>query len=183
MSAYHVIFEGQLTGEKPIANVKAQLAAMFKMNATQVEALFTGKPVAIKRNIDAETAKKYTAAFKKAGAVCRIIDASDSGNISQEQEKPAAKTPAASPTQTQSVSSASSDRMTGKDIVDIKIGNVPDFGLGEAGEALPMLKPDEMADIPDISDLSFSTDEQFLVKPKDVPEPKVDIGGLSIKKD
>ena len=179
MSTYHVVFEGQLTGEKALPEVKAHLATMFKMNSTQVEALFTGKPVAIKKNIDAETAKKFALAFKKAGAICRIVDANESA---KPQPKPAAQTP--SRTQSAPPSDVSSDRMAGKDIVDLQTpSSIPDFGLSQAGEAIPMLKSDEIADVPDVSNLSFSTDEQFLAKPKDVPEPKVDIGGLSIKKD
>src|SRR5688572_10688744 len=82
MADYQVIFEGKLTGERPLDEVKRSLAALFKMKAEQVDALFTGKPVIIKRDIDQATALKYQAAFKKAGAVCTVAT-DDAENTAQ----------------------------------------------------------------------------------------------------
>src|ERR1044071_6481430 len=73
LAEYQVVFEGKLTGELPLDEVKRNLSALFKMKAEQVDALFSGKPVVIKRDIDQATALKYQAAFKKAGAICSVL--------------------------------------------------------------------------------------------------------------
>lgn len=170
---YQVIFEGQITGEKDLADVKRQLAALFKMNNTQVESLFNGKPVVIKRDVDTQTAQKYAAAFKKAGAVCKITS---SGNT-----PPAAKT-------AQPASSAASkpqpESLAGRDIVNIKVpADLTGLSMANPGEDIPVLTIEADVNIPDTHGLSVATDEGYLAPQKNVPEPKVDISNLSIKKD
>jgi hypothetical protein len=186
---YNVIFEGQLSGDKDIADVKRQLAALFKMNATQVEALFTGKPVAIKRGVDADTAKKYAAAFKNAGAICKIAEA-DNGSDSTSGKPAQSTAPTSTPSKTSTGGTSNAlnelpeDRRAGKDIVDIAVPNeLPNLTIAQAGEKIPVLKADVAVKIPDTAGLSFSTDEKYLQPTKETPPPKVDIGGLSIKKE
>lgn len=181
---YHIVFEGQLSGEKSLPETKQQLATMFKMNATQVEALFTGKPVAIKRNVDQDTAKKYLAAFKKAGAVCKVVNANDETQTPSRDYANTANQQKSASNTAGTDSGITSDRMAGKDIVDLNIPDaIPNFGLGQPGDAIPTLKDNKKAVIPDTSGLSFSTDEKYLAPTKDIPEPKVDLGNLSIKND
>lgn len=178
---YHIVFEGKLTGEVGLADTKKQLAGMFKMNATQVEALFTGKPVVIKRNVDEATAAKFKAAFKKAGAVCRIVPA---GNGETTASKPARPADSASPPSAQSAGNDATGRMAGKDIVQKKVPqDLGGLAMGQAGEDIPTYAENIDIDIPDVSGLSFSSDEEgYLVPTKETPEPKVDISGLSYNK-
>jgi len=67
-----VVFHGTLTGAYPEETVKENLARQFAMPVERVEALFTGQPVVVKKNVDATTARKFQAAFEKAGAHCEI---------------------------------------------------------------------------------------------------------------
>lgn len=179
---YHVIFEGKITGEKDLAEVKRHLATMFKMNSTQVESLFSGKPVAIKRDVDTQTAQKYAAAFKKAGAVCRITG-SGNGDANAPVKPPAA--PAATrPASLASSPKTAPDNLSARDVVNISVpDDLSGLSMGQPGEAIPVLPVKINATIPDTQGLSVADDDGYLAPEKNIPEPQVDISSLSIKKD
>ena len=71
---FAVVFTGKIVAGVDLALVKTNLAQLFKIQAEQVTRLFTGKPVTVKKGLDEETAKKYQAALKKAGALCAVVD-------------------------------------------------------------------------------------------------------------
>ena len=180
---YHVIFEGRITGEIGLAEVKRNLAAMFKMNDAQVESLFSGKPVVIKRDIDAQTAQKYATAFKKAGAVCKVAD-SGNGDTTIPAKSPAVPTPAKTTPPTSSAPIPQAADLSRRDIVNIKVpGDLGGLSMGEPGEEIPVLSNEAEADIPDTAGLSVAMDDGYLAPQKNIPEPRVDISNLSIKKD
>lgn len=181
---YQVIFEGQLTGEFQLEQVKSQLAALFKMNAQQVETLFTGKPIAIKRNIDQQTALKYQAALKKAGANCQIQD-SQANTETTENNEP---TPPNQSTDSNNANTTSNDRTGrsfGKDIVHINVpADVAGLSVAAAGETIETLDKQEVVDIPDVSSLSLAAEDSVLIDAaEEIVEPKVDIAGLSLEQD
>ncbi len=176
----NVIFEGRLTGDLPLEQVKANLAAMFKMNGSQVESLFSGKPIAIKRNVDKQLANKYVTALQKAGAICKIISAEQTNTAAPPQNTQVKeKTPAQQPSSgTQQGASA---RNYGRDIVNLAVpADLSGLNMAEAGEIL-VESVEIQPEIPDTSGLSFSTDEKPLAPPTTTPEPKLDISGFSIE--
>lgn len=69
--SYQLILEGVAEGFD-LEEVKAKLAAFFKIKPEKVDAFFRGKPVAVKKGLDKETALKYKSVFDLAGATCRI---------------------------------------------------------------------------------------------------------------
>lgn len=71
---FQIVFRGETTGAYPVATVKEQLAALFRMPGERVEALFSGKPVVVKKNVDEATARRLEQAFARAGAVCEVHD-------------------------------------------------------------------------------------------------------------
>jgi hypothetical protein len=179
MADYQVIFEGKLTGERALDEVKRNLAALFKMKAEQVDALFTGKPVVIKRDIDQATALKYQAAFKKAGAVCTVGD--------DTVENPTPTKPKPAPSANTGGTANPKDRggrMAGKDIVNIALPqNLSGLSLAQAGAVLESLPINQEVKIPDTSGLSFSQDDAtYLAPATKVVEAKVDISGLALEK-
>lgn len=182
MAEYQVIFEGKLTGERPLDEVKRNLAALFKMKAEQVDALFSGKPVVIKRDIDQATALKYQAAFKKAGAVCTVTADMPENTAQRLQSKSSAITPAA--TGGSANPKDRGGRMAGKDIVNIAVPqNLSGLSLAEAGKVLETLPVNHNVKIPDTGGLSFSKDDAtHLAPPQKVAEAKVDISGLALEK-
>ena len=183
MATYHIAFDGKLTGDIELAIVKKNLAALFKMNATQVEALFTGKPVVVKRDVDEATAKKYAAVFKKAGAVCSVVNAEAQQRAATPPKSPA---PAPAGAAQQPPTASPQDRggrMAGKDIVHINVPqNLGDLSMAGAGEQIPTLDVDVDVQIPDTSSLSMSNDDGYLAPEHEDKPPQVDISGLSLEK-
>lgn len=103
---YNVIFAGQIVNGADPARVRENVAKVFRMDVTKVEALFSGKRVVVKKQADQATAMKLRALMKQAGAVCELepINASDgsdgsdaSGDVSRNQT--GARQPASEPAQ------------------------------------------------------------------------------------
>lgn len=188
MAEYQVVFEGKLTGELPPDEVKRNLSALFKMKAEQVDALFSGKPVVIKRDIDQATALKYQAAFKKAGAICSVL--SDAAENTGQRSKPQpASAPASAPAASRNIGGTANPkdrggRLAGKDIVNIAVPqNLSGLSMADAGAVLENLPDKQNARIPDTSGLSFSKDDAVYLAPtQKTAEPKVDISGLALEK-
>ncbi len=70
---YDLVFKGQLVKSVELNVAKRNLAALFKITPEKTEALFSGKPVVLKRNLDADAANKYRVAIKKAGALVDLV--------------------------------------------------------------------------------------------------------------
>ena len=71
---FKVVFEGKLTGDKPLEEVKQHLGAMLKKSPEEINRMYADLPVVVKMAVDEATAAKYENAFKKAGAECRLIE-------------------------------------------------------------------------------------------------------------
>lgn len=69
---FDIIFRGDIVFGHQLAEVKARLQQLFKADAAKVDALFTGRPVPLKRNLDEATANKYRDALLKAGAMVEV---------------------------------------------------------------------------------------------------------------
>lgn len=70
--AFDIVFTGALVAGREPAQVKAELARLFKTDAAGIGRLFCGQPVIIKKGVDRATADKYRAVLAKAGAMCEI---------------------------------------------------------------------------------------------------------------
>lgn len=69
---YKIVFEGStLPGFAP-DTAKANLAGLFNTDAAGIERLFTGRKVALKRNLQQAEAQKYLDALHQAGVDARI---------------------------------------------------------------------------------------------------------------
>ncbi len=69
---YTVFFEGRVMPGKSAGMVKERLKAALKTDDQGIAKLFTGTPVAVRRNMDLATAEKYQQVFAAAGAFCDI---------------------------------------------------------------------------------------------------------------
>ena len=69
---FRVLFRGEIAPGSEPAAVKAKLAGLFKTDVANIEKLFVGKPVVIKKDIDEQTAAKYRQALEKCGAVAIV---------------------------------------------------------------------------------------------------------------
>ncbi len=87
---FRLVFRGELLDGQHRAVVKRRLAERLNLDAGQIEKLFSGDPVVVKRDADRETAARYQSVFKQAGGLLRIqavvADAPDGRDV---PEKPA----------------------------------------------------------------------------------------------
>lgn len=70
---FDVVFRGHLAAGADEADVKAALARLFKSTPAQIERLFSGKRVVIKKNLDREQADKYREVLRNAGAKVSLV--------------------------------------------------------------------------------------------------------------
>ncbi len=65
---YKIVFAGELMPAAALDAVKDNLARLFKSDLAKIDALFTGSPVALKRDLSDAEADKYIGALQNAGA-------------------------------------------------------------------------------------------------------------------
>jgi len=75
---YHILFKGEALDGQNLDQVKAHFAKLFKADENKLNQLFSGKVVALKRDLAKPEAAKFQQLFKKAGAKVYIkaVDAS-----------------------------------------------------------------------------------------------------------
>ncbi|MCB1741192.1 MAG: hypothetical protein KDK91_12530 [Gammaproteobacteria bacterium] len=69
-----IVFQGELIDGFDGAEVRTNLARLFKADAQRIEAMFTGRAVVIKKALDPDGARHYEAALARAGARVAIVD-------------------------------------------------------------------------------------------------------------
>ncbi|WP_020208324.1 hypothetical protein [Gilvimarinus chinensis] len=164
---FNLVFRGDIVLGHNLDEVKQKLQQLFKADANRIEALFTGRPVSIKRKLDKATALKYQAVLQKAGAEVRLVASSAAEQASAPAAAPRrglSLAPVGSnllrPTERQRQVNADipaanySLRPTGELLLDqtertADVGplvNVPEFAVAPAGEDL--LQADERGVLP-----------------------------------
>lgn len=76
--SFEIVFRGDIQFGQNLVDVKSRLQQLFKIDAAKVDALFTGKPVVLKRGLDKASAEKYQDVLTKAGALIELVSASAS---------------------------------------------------------------------------------------------------------
>jgi uncharacterized protein YbjQ (UPF0145 family) len=71
---YSVIFDGRVMPGKDVELVKELLKAALKTDDQGIARLFSGSPVAIRKDTDLATAQRFKQVFTAAGAFCEIRD-------------------------------------------------------------------------------------------------------------
>ena len=77
-SDFDIIFRGDIVFGHQLADVKLKLQQLFKADSAKIDALFTGRPVPLKRNLDEATANKYREVLLKAGAMVEVCSSDKS---------------------------------------------------------------------------------------------------------
>jgi hypothetical protein len=84
---YNVVFRGKIADGQDIERVKKNIAVLFKVERENIERLFSGKPVIVKKNTDHANAAKYKAVMEKAGALCSIVPSQVETGLKQPEKK------------------------------------------------------------------------------------------------
>ena len=74
---YRLVFRGEILEGQHRAVVQRRLKLAFEYNAGQLERLFSGSAVVLKRSVDKETAARYQALFKKVGGRLMVFREKD----------------------------------------------------------------------------------------------------------
>ncbi|MGE8155139.1 DUF805 domain-containing protein [Pseudomonas vancouverensis] len=69
---FKIVFEGALLPGVDAATARLNLATLFKTDVASIERLFTGRPVALKRDLSQADAQTYLQALSKTGVDARI---------------------------------------------------------------------------------------------------------------
>ena len=87
---YQLVFSGELVKGQHRGVVKRRLRESLNLSKAQVEKLFSGKPVVVKRDVDEATAEKYQEIFKKAGGLLQIAAMEEAAESAQSASEPEA---------------------------------------------------------------------------------------------
>lgn len=71
--SFQIIFEGKIQEGQDLSQVKQRVADLFRISGGDVEKLFCGKTLVVRRNLSEQDALKYQQAFEEAGAICQVI--------------------------------------------------------------------------------------------------------------
>lgn len=174
-NTYAIVFKGEILDGADEAAVQQKVGAMFKADAAKIAALFSGKPVAIKKNVDEATANKFVAAFAKAGAKAYAKDmaapAEPAPPAAQTETITAAPPPPAEPvaqpaaTQTAPAADAGSPPATTASVTPtnpddpVQISAASAAAVREAPQTMVNIQPQGSLD-----DLSMSAEGSLLVE-------------------
>jgi hypothetical protein len=143
---FDIYFAGELLPDQPVDAVKQWLGAQFKLQGQALERLFSGQPVRIKQSVDLDTAGRYRAAFRQAGALLEIRPAVGA------QDQPAA--PSAQPTASEAAASAAQ--------ATAHPGEEPELLPPNTGSLEDCAMPVEAAPLPDIDAMQLDSPEHPL---------------------
>lgn len=89
-----IVFRGDIAFGENLADVKERLRDLFKADDEQLQRLFSGRPIVIRRGLDNAAAERYQQALNKAGAVVEVRPASAAGDKQPLAEQPPVAEPA-----------------------------------------------------------------------------------------
>ena len=134
---YTILFKGEAIEGADINIVKAHFAKLFKANDTKLAQLFSGKVVALKKDLIKSDAAKFQQLFKKAGAKIYIKQTQLSSVA------PTLSTQALNQANAEPVSKAQND-ITAKPVADETkkpSGDIPDFSIFDDAPAAKKSQP------------------------------------------
>lgn len=165
-----VAFAGELMPGAELEQVKANLARLFQADPQRIAALFSGRRVVIKSNLDAASADKYRQTLERAGARVEIspvgqaqaavAPAAAPAPASAAAPVAAAPRPAPAPAASASVPAGEFPalKVAPRDeyMAAFRDVSAPDFGLAPVGVDLQDARPAPAAPNLDLSQLSVA---------------------------
>lgn len=185
---FDIVFAGRIVPSKTEAEVKQNLARLFKTQPENIERLFSGQEVSIKKGLDYAQAMKYQSALKQAGALVLLkkqepasapanVSTTPSAALSANSETSHTRTP---DTQSDAAESAASADSSHSDALPVTTEEEADWSLANAGEKLPAQAKAEPIPEPDLSALDLAAVGEQLSERQATISPEVDTSGLSL---
>ncbi len=193
---FQILVNGTLTEGAQIEQVKQNIANLFKTNIDKVEPMFSGRKLAVKKNLDKQTALKYKAAINNAGlaaAVAPMKSAAPSsttktGDTSLDNASLAAtgstidNSPVAAPADIDTSSlmmDSVGETLAEETSIPEPVIDTAQISMGEAGEDVTEYTPPPEPNI-DISKLDMGDAGEDVMQYEAVPEANIDISELSM---
>ena len=177
---YDVIFSGAIADGLDIAVVKDRIAKLFKTDASQVERLFSGNTVVIKRQTDEQTARKYHAAMRQAGALCRVRPSAPADKGRELPQGSTAKPRDAGPAGGMSVAAPGSILVEHADVPEREF-DLSAYSMAAVGT--DVLDELPSPDAPEIDLSGYNLDPpgiELVEAPAPPPQPDLDISDYSV---
>lgn len=73
MATFEVVFHGQVRPGIDPAQARARIGQLFQVDDRQLDMLFSGRRIVIKKGLDEAAAQKYLQAIERAGALCEAL--------------------------------------------------------------------------------------------------------------
>ena len=163
---YAVVFSGRIVDGADGAQVRENLARLFKVDTAKVETMFSGKQILIKKDLDQIKARGYQAALAKAGAVVEIVPGEGAAPKAETTTPPA---PAA----------ATPSATTEEPAEPPPPPQAPDLTIAEPGVILVEHEPVPPADF-DTTQFDLAEVGVTLVEPVSVPPADFDTSGMEL---
>ncbi len=157
---YDVIFTGELVNPTTPEVTQRNLTALFRLDGSQIEQLFSGRRIFVKRNLDLDTAARLQDAFRKAG-----------GKVSIE------------PVAAFEDARLSNLRPPGRARASIEAVSQSDLTLAPVGTSLDQIDDLPLKQSPDTSALSLMSDQDWTLAdcaPPPAPNPEFDLDDLEL---
>jgi hypothetical protein len=155
---FDVFFRGALVGDADPAEVRSRLATLFGLGPAELDRLFAGATVCVKRAVDVDTASQLRGRFRDAGALVDIRPA-----------EAGAKAPLPAATPAAPVRPESAPATAGLTLAPPRTGSLADCA-----------KPANPAPLPDISRLDVAPAGASLADADAPPPPAIDTSHLSV---
>ncbi len=169
---YDLFFSGQIMDGLDMAEVRIRVGKIFGATEEQLDRLFSGDPIPIKKGVDMDTAVKYRVTLREAGALIDVVPTRSPPTRSSGRPAtggspaaPAEDAQAAAPAGATAVSEAGAQMS----LAPPRTGTLEDC----APETLP-------AELPDISGLDLAAEGEHLVVQQAVSAPQIDTSGLEL---
>lgn len=164
-NTFQVIVNGELVEGFQRDDVIRQVAQLFKTTPDKVVALFSGQQVAVKKGLDAATARKYQQALKAAGLIAHVDGLA-----------PTPATPSALAQASIAAAGETLDRRPAPEAPDIDTSAI---SIAEPGVTLTQHEAPPTPHI-DTSALSLGELGEDVVEHAPVPAPQFDLSAISV---
>ncbi len=166
---YQLVFSGELVKGQHRGVVKRRLGELLKLSEAQVEKLFTGNPVVVKRDVDEKAAEKFQELFKKAGGQLQVVPVETAAETAENAPAPDAVAAQPEEAPAEELEAASGTTAPDFDLADVGATMadesevvpvvVPDANFEVAEVGSDMLEEPAVVDAPVIKDVDFDVAE------------------------
>lgn len=168
---YNIVFKGELVRSFDLPAVKKNIGRLFKMAGPKLEALFSGKTIILKRNLNFETATKYRVAIKKAGARVDLVEVESEPQASSSGAESRTLAGMSKPVPQHQTGSKPDSKPQSKDNVGLQAESKTSLGKAVFGERTAAVSPDTA-----LSGLSADDSREEVLK----GQAQVDTAGFSL---